>query len=54
VIIRAITSLARSLKIGLVAEGIETIEQRDFLKDQGCTTGQGYYFSLPLAAEDFA
>ena len=53
-IIRAITSLARSLKIGLVAEGIETIEQRDFLNDQGCTTGQGYYFSLPLAAEDFA
>jgi EAL domain-containing protein (putative c-di-GMP-specific phosphodiesterase class I) len=53
-IIRAITSLAHSLKIGLVAEGIETIEQRDFLSDQGCTTGQGYYFSLPLAAEDFA
>jgi PAS domain S-box-containing protein/diguanylate cyclase (GGDEF)-like protein len=53
-IIRAITSLARSLKIGLVAEGIETVEQRDFLTGQGCTTGQGYYFSLPLAAEDFA
>ena len=50
-IIRAITSLARSFKIGLVAEGIETIEQLDFLKEQGCTTGQGYYFSLPLAAE---
>jgi PAS domain S-box-containing protein/diguanylate cyclase (GGDEF)-like protein len=53
-IIRAITSLARSLKIGLVAEGIETVEQRNFLRDQGCATGQGYYFSLPLAAEDFA
>ena len=53
-IIRAITSLARSLKIGLVAEGIETVEQRDFLREQGCTTGQGYYFSMPLAAEDFA
>ena len=53
-IIRAITSLAHGLKIGLVAEGIETIEQRDFLNDQGCTIGQGYYFSLPLAAEDFA
>jgi EAL domain-containing protein (putative c-di-GMP-specific phosphodiesterase class I)/GGDEF domain-containing protein len=53
-IIRAITSLAHSLKIGLVAEGIETVEQRDFLSGQGCTTGQGYYFSLPLAAEDFA
>jgi EAL domain-containing protein (putative c-di-GMP-specific phosphodiesterase class I) len=54
VIIRAITSLAHNLKIGLVAEGIETIEQRDFLSGQGCTIGQGYYFSLPLAAEDFA
>lgn len=53
-IIRAITSLANSLKIGLVAEGIETVEQRDFLSGQGCATGQGYYFSLPLAAEDFA
>jgi EAL domain-containing protein (putative c-di-GMP-specific phosphodiesterase class I) len=53
-IIRAITSLAHSLKIELVAEGIETIEQRNFLSDQGCATGQGYYFSLPLAAEDFA
>jgi diguanylate cyclase (GGDEF)-like protein len=53
-IIRAITALAKSLKIGLVAEGIETVEQRDFLRDQGCTTGQGYFFSLPLAAEDFA
>jgi PAS domain S-box-containing protein/diguanylate cyclase (GGDEF)-like protein len=53
-IIRAITALARGLKIELVAEGIETIEQRNFLSDQGCATGQGYYFSLPLAAEDFA
>jgi PAS domain S-box-containing protein/diguanylate cyclase (GGDEF)-like protein len=53
-IIRAISSLAHGLKLGLVAEGIETVEQRDFLRDQGCTTGQGYFFSLPLAAEDFA
>jgi PAS domain S-box-containing protein/diguanylate cyclase (GGDEF)-like protein len=53
-IIRAITSLAQSLKIGLIAEGIETVEQRNFLRDQGCPTGQGYFFSMPLAAEDFA
>jgi EAL domain-containing protein (putative c-di-GMP-specific phosphodiesterase class I) len=53
-IIRAITSLAQSLKIDLIAEGIETVEQRDFLRDQGCPTGQGYFFSVPLAAEDFA
>jgi EAL domain-containing protein (putative c-di-GMP-specific phosphodiesterase class I) len=53
-IIRAITSLAQSLNIGLIAEGIETVEQRDFLRDQGCPTGQGHFFSMPLAAEDFA
>ena len=54
VIIDVITALAQNFKLGLVAEGIETIEQRDFLRDRGCTTGQGYFFSLPLAAEDFA
>jgi EAL domain-containing protein (putative c-di-GMP-specific phosphodiesterase class I) len=54
VIIHAISALAQNLRIGLVAEGIETVEQRDFLRDQGCTTGQGYFFSLPLTAEDFA
>ena len=53
-IIRAVASLAHSLKLGLVAEGIETSGQRDFLRDQGCPIGQGYFFSLPLAAEDFA
>jgi PAS domain S-box-containing protein/diguanylate cyclase (GGDEF)-like protein len=53
-IIRAIISLAQSLKIGLIAEGIETVEQRNWLRDQGCRMGQGYFFSEPLAAEDFA
>jgi PAS domain S-box-containing protein/diguanylate cyclase (GGDEF)-like protein len=53
-IVQTIASLARSLKLALVAEGVETAEQRDFLRNQGCDTGQGYFFSLPLAAEDFA
>jgi len=52
-IVQAIASLARALKLELVAEGIETEKQRDFLRNQGCTTGQGYYFSMPLGAEDF-
>ena len=43
-----------TIKLGLVAEGVETAEQRDILREQGCTIGQGYFFSLPLAAEDFA
>ena len=52
-IIQAIASLARGLKVEIVAEGIETAEQRDFLRDQGCAIGQGYFFSMPLSAEDF-
>ena len=53
-IIRAILSLARSMSIRVVAEGIETEMQRDFLQREGCEIGQGYLFSLPLVAEDFA
>jgi sensor c-di-GMP phosphodiesterase-like protein len=37
-----------------VAEGIETMMQRDFLVEEGCQSGQGYLFSLPLIAEDFS
>jgi diguanylate cyclase (GGDEF)-like protein/PAS domain S-box-containing protein len=53
-IIRAIITLSRSLKLSCVAEGIETAVQRNFLRDEGCKIGQGYLFSLPLTAEDFA
>jgi PAS domain S-box-containing protein/diguanylate cyclase (GGDEF)-like protein len=53
-IIRAIIAVARSLDLDVVAEGIETTMQRDFLRDEGCLTGQGYLFSLPLVPEDFA
>ena len=52
-IIRAIIALAKSLKLEVVAEGIETLVQRNFLRDEGCKIGQGYLFSLPLNAEDF-
>lgn len=53
-IIQAVISLARAMGVGLVAEGIETEMQRDFLLREGCTIGQGYLFSMPLVAEDFA
>jgi diguanylate cyclase (GGDEF)-like protein/PAS domain S-box-containing protein len=53
VIVRAMIALARNLGIQIVAEGIETRMQRDFLRDEGCTLGQGYLFSMPLAEEDF-
>jgi diguanylate cyclase (GGDEF)-like protein/PAS domain S-box-containing protein len=52
-IIRAVIALSRSLRLDVVAEGIETIMQRDFLVEEGCKVGQGYLMSLPLAAEDF-
>ncbi len=52
-IIRAIISLARSMGLAFVAEGIETRMQRDFLEREGCPIGQGYLFSMPLLPEDF-
>jgi EAL domain-containing protein (putative c-di-GMP-specific phosphodiesterase class I) len=49
----AIISMAKSLKKKVVAEGVETFEQFEFLRKQGCDEIQGYYFSSPLSAEDF-
>ena len=50
----AIISLARSMRLKVVAEGVETEAQRDFLLQQGCNAYQGYLFSEPLPAEDLA
>jgi EAL domain-containing protein (putative c-di-GMP-specific phosphodiesterase class I) len=49
----AIIAMARSLDIGVVAEGVETVEQLEFLRRRGCTTMQGYYFSKPIPAAEF-
>jgi diguanylate cyclase len=51
-ICRAILSLAESLDMDTVAEGIENQTQLDFLLAHGCRQGQGYYFSKPVAATD--
>jgi EAL domain-containing protein (putative c-di-GMP-specific phosphodiesterase class I) len=53
-IVSAMIDLANSLGVKVVAEGVETQEQRAFLIDRGCHMAQGYFFSLPLRAEDFA
>ena len=53
-ILRSIVSLARTLKIAVTAEGVETIEQADFLRETGCNLLQGYLFSRPLPPESLA
>lgn len=50
----AIIALAKSLRLKITAEGVETQEQLDYLKMQGCHEGQGYYFSCPMPAEIIA
>jgi diguanylate cyclase (GGDEF)-like protein len=52
-IVRAITTMARSLDVRTIAEGVETAEQLDYLRRHGCDEMQGYYFSKPLSAGDF-
>jgi diguanylate cyclase (GGDEF)-like protein/PAS domain S-box-containing protein len=47
-IVRALTAFAQTLNLSVTAEGIETPEQLQHLRDLGCDTGQGYLFSRPL------
>jgi len=53
-IVTAMISMARSLRLRVVAEGIETAEQLSFLRDHECDQGQGFYFSRPVPADAFA
>jgi EAL domain-containing protein (putative c-di-GMP-specific phosphodiesterase class I) len=50
-IVRMILDMARSLRMGVVAEGIETAVQARQLRDMGCPWGQGFYFARPMTAE---
>jgi EAL domain-containing protein (putative c-di-GMP-specific phosphodiesterase class I) len=52
-IAKTIITLANSLGVSVIAEGVESNEQRDFLAHQGCHVYQGYLFSRPLPVEDF-
>lgn len=51
-IVKAIISMAKSLNIGVIAEGVETIEQLSFLKKNRCNMIQGYLFSKPIGAKE--
>ena len=53
-IISAVINMGRSLRQRVIAEGVETREQLAFLQSRGCDEAQGYYFSRPVAAEQFA
>jgi diguanylate cyclase (GGDEF)-like protein len=53
-LVSAIIAIGASLKMRVVAEGVETHEQLTFLRSHHCTEGQGYYFGRPMAAEEFA
>lgn len=51
-IVTAIIAMAHSLDTTVVAEGVETEEQLNFLRERGCDELQGYYFSRPLPGAD--
>ena len=51
-IVISIIALAHNLQLKVIAEGVETAGQRDFLRAHGCDEVQGYYFSRPVPAAD--
>ncbi len=53
-LVQAIIAIARSLGLNVVAEGVETADHLRLLRAMGCHYAQGYYFSHPLPAEEFA
>jgi EAL domain-containing protein (putative c-di-GMP-specific phosphodiesterase class I) len=54
IIVTAVIAMARSLRLRVVAEGVETIEELEFLRANHCDEAQGFYFSRPLNATSFA
>ena len=52
-IVQMVISLAKLLKLRVVAEGVETLEQANFLKSRGCETMQGYFFRRPVATSEW-
>jgi diguanylate cyclase (GGDEF)-like protein/PAS domain S-box-containing protein len=51
-IVRAIVAVAQELMLDVTAEGVETVEQLEFLKAHGCGEAQGYYFARPVPASE--
>jgi len=53
-ITKAIIAMGKSLNLTVVAEGVETLGQETFLRDNNCDESQGYYFSRPITDDSFA
>lgn len=51
-VVNAIVTLAHNLRLGLIAEGVETVDQMTMLHAMGCDLAQGYYFARPLASRE--
>jgi diguanylate cyclase (GGDEF)-like protein/PAS domain S-box-containing protein len=52
-LVEAIISMAHSLRLNVLAEGVETKTQRNFLLSQGCRSAQGFYYSVPVTPDAF-
>ncbi len=53
IVIKHIVAMAKELKFSVICEGVETMEQVEFLKKIGCEYGQGYVFARPMTIKDF-
>nr|WP_256244344.1 EAL domain-containing protein [Pseudomonas sp. PH1b] len=51
-VVQAVLNIAKSVGVQVVAEGVETLEQANALREQGCQFGQGYWYSKPLSIDD--
>lgn len=53
IVIRHTIAMAKELQLQIIAEGVETTEHVNFLKDSSCDVAQGYYFAKPMPLEEF-
>jgi len=53
IVISHTIAMAKDLKLGVIAEGVETKEHVDFLKSSACDVAQGFFFAKPMPLEEF-